>query len=112
MRAPTVLDATILDATALLTLALRGAALDTPSRPVAADPALAGTWRSADGVVRLRLDPDGTYEGSVAGRARAARGTYRVDGPSVLLHDHCGLRTPATHLGDTLAMAGYDLHRG
>ena len=104
-------DTTILDATTLLALALGGATLDPQRRPVAAGPDLAGVWHSPDGTVRLRLAHDGTYEGSVAGRSRAARGTYRVDGPSVLLRDDSGLRTPVTRLGDTLAMAGYDLHR-
>lgn len=99
-------DTTIFDAAAR-----HGTALDTPAQPRAADPALTGRWHSADGTVRLELEPDGTYRGTVAGRSRAARGTYRVDGPSVLLHDDSGLSTPVTRLGDTLAMAGYDLHR-
>ena len=100
--------AIILDAAALLARALRGA---PPAPPPAVDAVLTGMWHSVDGTVRLKLEPDGTYCGSVAGRARAARGTYRVDGPSVLLRDDSGLRTPVTRLGDTLAMAGYDLHR-
>ncbi len=106
-------DTTILDAAALLALALGGGpALDVLPGPVAADPALAGIWHSADGTVRLRLERDGTYEGSVAGRCRAARGTYRADGVSLLLRDESGLRTPVTRSGDTLEMAGYALHRG
>lgn len=86
-------------------------ALDNLAPPQAADPALTGRWHSADGTVRLQLEPDGTYRGSVAGRSRTARGTYLVDGPSVVLYDDSGLHTPVTRLGDTLAMAGYDLHR-
>jgi len=109
---PPRVDTTVLDAAALLAIALGGAALEVPPQPPTTDPALAGVWRSADGTVRLRLEPDGTYEGSVAGRSRAARGTYRVDGASLLLRDDSGLRTPVNRLGDTLEMAGYDLHRG
>ena len=105
-------DTTILDAAALLALALGGAALDVCPQPVAPDPALAGLWRSADGTVRLRLERDGTYQGSVAGRHRTARGTYRADGPELLLRDDTGLRTTVTRLDDRLEMAGYDLHRG
>ncbi len=108
---PPRVDTTILDAAALLALALCGAALEARSQPGAPDPALAGLWRSADGTVRLRLERDGTYEGSVAGRSRAARGTYRVDGTSVLLRDDSGLRTAVDRRGDTLEMAGYDLRR-
>ena len=104
-------DATILDAAALLALALGGATLDVHPQPAATDPALAGTWRSADDTVRLRLAQDGTYEGSVAGRARAARGTYRADADSLLLRDDSGLRTPVGRRGDILQMAGYDLRR-
>ena len=104
-------DTTILDAAALLALALGGARLDARRQPSPADPTLTGSWASADGTVRLRLEPDGRYEGSVAGRSRAVRGTYHVDGTSVLLRDDSGLRTPVTRLGDALEMAGYDLRR-
>ena len=104
-------DATILDTAALLAPALHGNPLGPPAHRPAVDPAVTGMWQSTDGTVRLTLEPDGTYRGTVAGRSRAARGTYRVDGPSVLLRDDSGLRTPVTRLGDTLAMAGYDLHR-
>jgi hypothetical protein len=108
---PPGVDTTILDAASLLALALGGAALDAGPPPVAADPAVTGEWLSADGTVRLRLESDGRYESRVAGRDRAARGTYRVDGTAVLLHDDSGLRITVTRLGDALEMAGYDLRR-
>ena len=86
-------------------------ALDNLAPPQATDPALTGRWHSADDTVRLQLEPDGTYRGSVAGRSRTAHGTYLVDGPSIVLYDDSGLHIPVTRLGDTLVMAGYDLHR-
>lgn len=108
---PPRVDTTILDAAVLLALAFGGATLDVRPPPVATDPAVAGLWRSPDGTIRLRLERDGTYEGAVAGRDRAARGTYRVNGAALLLLDDSGLRTPVTRLGDTLEMAGHDLRR-
>lgn len=108
---PPRVDTTILDAAALLALALGGAALDVRRQPVATDAGVAGVWHSTDGTILLRLERDGTYEGAVAGRDRAPRGTYRVDGVALLLQDDSGLRTPVTRVGDALEMAGYDLRR-
>jgi hypothetical protein len=107
-------DATVLDATALLALAMGGAA-GVEARPVTGRPkvvldaAVVGAWRSSDGVVRLQLRRDGTYAGEVAGRRRQARGTYRIDGTSVLLHDDSGLSTPVTVYEGELEMAGHRL---
>ena len=112
------IDTTILGAATLLALAMGNGSGPTefefapPPAAVTADAArYAGVWLSADGTVRLVLAPDGTYERSVAGRKRAARGTYRVTGAEVLLRDDNGLRTTAALSGDTLDMAGHQLHR-
>jgi hypothetical protein len=110
----TVLETTVLDSTALLAIAMGGAA-DPGSRPARSRPkvmtgaAVVGAWRSADGVVCLQLRTDGTYAGEVAGRRRPARGTYQIEGASVLLHDDSGLNTPViVHEGE-LEMAGHRL---
>jgi hypothetical protein len=108
-------DMTIFGAADLLTLALGGVAPEqlAVAVPVAADeePALAGTWLSADSTVWLRLGPDWSYLGCVEGRHRAAKGTYRPDGAGLLLRDETGLRTPVTVAGDGLEMAGHQLFR-
>ncbi|MEV6306170.1 Atu4866 domain-containing protein [Actinoplanes sp. NPDC051861] len=109
-----VLDTTVLDAASLLAIAMGGATdvgtCPVTGRPrVVTDAAVVGAWRSADGVVRLQLRRDGTYAGEVAGRRRQARGTYRVDGGSVLLHDDSGLNTPVTVHDGELEMAGHRL---
>jgi len=113
-------DTTILGAATLLALAMGNGSGPTefefappPAAATAdADAArYAGVWLSADGTVRLALQTDGTYERSVAGRKRAARGTYRVAGTEVLLRDDNGLRTTAAVSGDALDMAGHQLHR-
>ncbi|MEU4423672.1 Atu4866 domain-containing protein [Actinoplanes sp. NPDC024001] len=111
----TVREATVLDATALLAIAMGGAA-DPGARPLSKRPkvvtgaAVTGAWRSPDGVVRLQLRTDGTYAGEVAGRRRPARGTYQIDGASVLLHDDdSGLNTPVTVHEGELEMAGHRL---
>ena len=115
---PARVDATVLDAAALLAIALggRAAASVVPARrpPPTGEPdgRLAGHWRSADGEVELWMAPDGSYRRSVAGRARTARGTCHGTGSALLLCDDTGLRTPITHVGDLLQMAGHDLYRG
>jgi hypothetical protein len=76
------------------------------------DAGLAGRWRSADGAVELRIEPDGSYRRRVAGRARTAHGTCHGAGSALLLCDETGLRTPVTYLGDVLQMAGHELYRG
>jgi hypothetical protein len=110
----TVLDTTVLDSTALLAIAMGGAADSGTSLPasrpkVVTGAAVAGAWRSTDGVVRLQLRSDGTYAGAVAGRRRPARGTYQIDGVSVLLRDDSGLNTPVTVYDGELEMAGHRL---
>lgn len=109
-------DTTVLGTSALLALVLRGdgpvpaGPLEpAPARSAAAAPV--GRWRSADGVVRLTVRTDGTYAGTVAGRKRAAHGTYRLDGTTMLLRDDCGLGTPVTVHDGTLEMAGHRLGR-
>lgn len=109
-------DATIFGATSLLALALGGVAPErlTVARPVAPgepDP-LVGLWLSADHTVRLQLAADWSYQGSVAGRQRAARGTYRPEGAGLVLRDETGLRTPVAVAEDGLEMAGHQLFRG
>ncbi|MEV6347033.1 Atu4866 domain-containing protein [Actinoplanes sp. NPDC051851] len=107
-------DTTVLDATALLAIAMGGhdtaGALAAECRPrVVTDAAVVGGWRSPDGVVRLSLRTDGTYAGAVAGRRRPARGTYRVEGASIVLHDESGLPTPVVVYEGELEMAGHRL---
>lgn len=104
-------DATVLGAASLLALAMGEAAhavapADRPPTEVV------GTWRSADGAVRLAMADDGTYQRSVAGRHRAESGTYRTDGTAVQLRAECGLPTTVTPTGDALEMAGHRLFRG
>ncbi|MEU8232494.1 Atu4866 domain-containing protein [Actinoplanes sp. NPDC048967] len=108
-------DTTIFGATSLLTLALGGVAPEqiTVPAPVASEDAeaVAGLWLSADKTVRLRLDADWSYLGRVAGRHRAAKGTYRPEGTGLVLRDDTGLRTPVTIADDVLEMAGHHLFR-
>ncbi|SFF59948.1 protein Atu4866 [Actinoplanes philippinensis] len=107
-------DLTVLDAASVLAIAMggtedpyRGA---TPTRPlVVTGAAVVGAWRSPDGVVKLQLRGDGTYAGEVAGRRRPARGTYRIEGESVVLRDDSGLNTPVHVHDGELEMAGHRL---
>ncbi|MGW4940623.1 Atu4866 domain-containing protein [Actinoplanes sp. NPDC004185] len=114
MRTPRV-DTTIFGATSLLTLALGGVAPEQLTAPVPVASghaeAVAGLWLSADKTVRLRLDADWSYLGRVAGRHRAAKGTYRPEGTGLVLRDDTGLRTPVTVADDVLEMAGHQLFR-
>lgn len=107
-------DFTVLDAASLLAIALNGtvSAQGGPesTRPrVVTGAAVVGAWRSQDGVVKLQLCRDGTYAGEVAGRRRPARGTYLVDGESVVLRDDSGLQTPVHVYDGELEMAGHRL---
>ena len=115
MRTPRV-DTTIFGATSLLTLALGGVAPEQLAVPVpAADEdeaaALVGVWLSADQMVRLQLASDWSFLGSVAGRHRTAKGTYRSEGAGLVLRDESGLRTPVAVADDGLEMAGHQLFR-
>ena len=74
-------------------------------------PWLAGIWLSADSTVRLQLGADWSYLGSIEGRHRAAKGTYRPGGPGLVLRDDTGLRTPVTVAEDVLEMAGHQLFK-
>jgi hypothetical protein len=113
------LDTTILGATSLLAIAMGGgtgvqALAVAPPPAVVTEamepPAVVGSWRSADGTVRLVLKPDLTYDLSVAGRERKAHGSYLVDGADLRLHDDDGLRTPGKVSEDGLIeMAGHEL---
>jgi hypothetical protein len=107
------LDTTVLGAASLLALALgadtaaapgplRPARPGRPRRPV-------GVWRTADGAVSLDIKTDGTYAGKVAGRRRAAQGTYDLDGAGMTLSDDSGLRTPVALHDGALEMAGHRL---
>jgi hypothetical protein len=118
-RGPRI-DATILGAASLLALAMGPGMPDTgTSAPgtqsvvgtgtAAAD--LVGEWVSPDGTVRLNLGADGRYDRSLAGRARPAHGTYRLDGSGLLLRDDSGLRTDVTVQTDALELAGHRLLR-
>jgi hypothetical protein len=105
-------DTTILGPAALLAIALgrRGTTIDVP--PVEIRPglqALAGGWRSGDGIVRLTLEADHRYVLSVTGRARPARGSYLLDGADLRLCDDSGLWTPARVDGDVIELAGRQL---
>ena len=109
-------DTTVLGASSLLALALgadaSGALAAPEPRPAkVAGQALVGRWRSADGTVRLEIKTDGTYAGAVAGRKRAAHGTYRVDGAIMTLRDDTGLHTPVALHDGALEMAGHRLGR-
>jgi hypothetical protein len=107
-------DFTVLDAASILAIAMGGVASPhsgsgTLRARVVTDAAVIGAWRSPDGAVKLQLRRDGTYAGEVAGRRRAARGTYLVEGESVVLRDDSGLQT-AVHVHDgELEMAGHRL---
>ena len=106
-------DTTVLDAAALLAIAMgalsaEDANLGLPPGKMTI-PVPVGAWRSADGAVRLDIKTDGTYAGKVAGRKRAAYGTYRVDGGTMTLSDESGLRTPVAVLDGVLEMAGHRL---
>ncbi|WP_305787626.1 hypothetical protein [Symbioplanes lichenis] len=104
---------TIFGSASLLTLALSGTdtlevTLTHPATPPAG---FVGFWQNADGSVRLCLAEDGSFEGRVAGRRRAARGTYHPEGAGVLLRDESGLRTPVNRAADGLEMAGHQLFK-
>lgn len=113
------LDITVLGATSLLAIALGGGggvqalAVAPPPAVVTGTiepPAVAGSWRSADGTVKLVLRGDLTYELSVQGRERTAHGSYAVDGADLRLLDDDGLRTPARVTEDDLIeLAGHEL---
>jgi putative ligand-binding protein with streptavidin-like fold len=109
-------DTTVLGTSSLLALVMGTAAGEAGPPPghrpaTVADKAPVGRWRSADGAVRLEIKTDGTYAGAVAGRKRAAHGTYRVDGTTMTLRDDTGLRTPVTLYQGELEMAGHRLGR-
>ncbi|BEL10218.1 hypothetical protein Q0Z83_084090 [Actinoplanes sichuanensis] len=110
----THVDFTVLDAASLLAIAL-GGTVGAQNGPAATRPrvvtgaAVVGVWRSPDGTVKLQLRRDGTYAGEVAGRRRPARGTYLVDGESVVLRDDSGLQTPVHVHDGELEMAGHRL---
>ena len=107
------LDTTVLGAASLLALALGS---DVPAAPGARRPVQpsgtrrpVGVWRTADGAVSLDIKTDGTYAGKVAGRRRAAQGTYDVDDTGMTLRDDSGLRTPVALHDGVLEMAGHRL---
>jgi hypothetical protein len=109
------LDTTVLGAASLLALALgtdpavtEGAA--RPDLPIKTLPPV-GVWRTADGAVSLNIRTDGTYAGKVAGRRRAAHGTYALEGGRMTLSDDSGLRTPVVLIDGALEMAGHRLDR-
>ncbi|MEV4703703.1 hypothetical protein [Actinoplanes sp. NPDC049316] len=107
-------DTTIFGTASLLALALGGAenALrPEPHRPDGPPEGFTGLWRNADGTVRLCLAADWSYKGSVAGRRRGAKGTYRREGAHLLLSDESGLRTPVLVAEDGLEMAGHQLYK-
>lgn len=110
----TRVDLTVLDAASVLAIALGGAP-DPHFRPgyarprVVTDSAVVGAWRSPDGVVKLQLRRDGTYAGEITGRRKPARGTYRIEGTSVVLHDDSGLHTDVQVREGELEMAGHRL---
>ena len=119
-RGPRI-DATILGAASLLALAVYTAGgtaeitgrfqnVQTPA-VVMADgvAAYVGVWLSADDAVRLDVSADGTYERSIVGRKKSARGLYRVQGAGLLLVDDSGIRTTVTGSKCGLEMAGYQL---
>jgi len=83
----------------------------TPAAPAPGFSVPVGAWRSADGTVRLDIRTDGTYAGRVAGRKRAAHGTYDLDGLRMTLLDDSGLHTPVTLHEGVLEMAGHRLGR-
>jgi hypothetical protein len=82
-----------------------------PDTSSLSSPAVAGSWHSADGTVKLTLHHDARYDLSVAGRKRAARGAYWLDGDELPLLDDTGLRTPARIVGGgVIEMAGHQLY--
>ncbi|WP_249037987.1 Atu4866 domain-containing protein [Actinoplanes italicus] len=107
-------DFTVLDAASILAIAMGGITSsyagpeDLHPRAVTGA-AVIGAWRSQDGVVKLQLRRDGTYAGEVAGRRRAARGTYLIEGESVMLRDDSGLQTAVQVHDGELEMAGHRL---
>jgi putative ligand-binding protein with streptavidin-like fold len=119
-RGPRI-DATILGAASLLALAMCTAGgtaeitgrfqnVQTPAVVVANGvAAYVGVWLSADDTVRLDVSADGTYERSIVGRKKSARGMYRVQDAALLLVDDSGLRTTVTSSKGGLEMAGYQL---
>jgi hypothetical protein len=119
-RAPRI-DATILGTASLLALAIGGATIEAPVGSTAPPSVindgataanLAGSWVSADKEVRLKLGADGRYERSVKGRAKSAKGTYKLDGATLRLRDDSGLRTDVTVYDGALELAGHQLIRG
>jgi len=46
-----------------------------------------GTWISADGRMRVRIEPDGSFEELRTDTGRTYRGTYRVDGTRIHFRD-------------------------
>ena len=100
-------------AAVFLGAALRNAAGVEPVQPPGAtgDAALTGSWRSADGQVRLDLAADGGYRLEVAGRRRTASGYYRVDGRALWLVDRSGLRTAGSVGTGMVELAGHELFR-
>ena len=108
------LDTTVLGAASLLALALgtEPAAVTGTPRPASSTRTRrpVGVWRTADGAVCLDIKTDGTYAGKVAGRRRAAHGTYDLDGAGMTLSDVSGLRTPVALHDGALEMAGHRLN--
>lgn len=118
-RGPRI-DATILGAASLLALAMGPGVSETgasaPGTQAVVGTAIAATdlvgeWISTDRTVRLTLRADGRYDRSLAGRARPAHGTYRVEGAGLLLRDDSGLRTAVTFHEGALELAGHRLLR-
>jgi hypothetical protein len=106
-------DTTILGTATLLALAMgsRCGATEVDPAPTPTPADCPGVWRSADGEVRLVLNPDQTYERSITGRETVARGRYRLSGATLQLHDDCGLQTTVTVVSGALEMAGHILYR-
>jgi hypothetical protein len=117
-------DATILGAASLLALAMGGSPEATPATErfeTASPPAASaeqggaarffGVWMNADNTVRLDVASDGSFERSIVGRKRSARGVYMVSGTRLLLRDESGVRTTVTSGPGYLEMAGYQLAR-
>jgi hypothetical protein len=119
-RGPRI-DATILGAASLLALAMgtgSGTAEATQRFQTVSPQEVAvtngagqfvGVWLSADDAVRLDIAADGTYERSIVGRKKSARGTYRVDGTALQLRDESGVRTTVTSGNGYVEMAGHRL---
>jgi hypothetical protein len=122
-RGPGV-DATILGAATLFALALGNGnnLMGTPERYDFVAPravvtedvsttGLVGSWRSTDAAVHLDLYADGKYERGIVGRVRSSHGTFRADGPNLLLWDDSGLRTTVIVADGALEMAGHRLRK-